>query len=142
MAIFDIFKKKKRPTKDKLTKDKPTKDKPEIKKLTNQNKAKLKPEPTKVKISGLAYRALKTPHVTEKASDLNKKNQYVFKIFPRANKAEVKKAIEDVFKVNVLGVKIINVPKKKRRMGRIKGFRKGYKKAIIRIKKDQKIEVL
>jgi len=41
-----------------------------------------------------------------------------------------------------LGVKIINLPPKKRRLGKIRGWRKGYKKAIVRIKEGQKIEVL
>ncbi len=132
MKIFDIFKKK----------EKPAKAKPGIKELKKDDKVKLKPSAKKAKIFGLAYQVLKNPHVTEKASDLIGKNQYVFKIFSQTNKTEVKKAIEDVFKVNVLDVKIINTPKKKRRLGKIKGFRKGYKKAIIRIRKDQKIEVL
>jgi len=41
-----------------------------------------------------------------------------------------------------LNIKIINVPKKRRRLGRISGWKKGYKKAIVKIKKGQKIEVL
>lgn len=96
----------------------------------------------KEKIVSEAYRILKTPHITEKATDLTKKNQYVFKVGPKANKVEIKKAIEDLYDVDVLGVKIIKVPKKRRRLGRISGWRKGYKKAIVRIKEGQKIEVL
>ena len=83
-----------------------------------------------------------SPHITEKATDLVQKNQYVFKVFPKANKTEIKKAIEDLYKVEVLDVKIINVPKKRRRLGRISGWKKGYKKAIVKIKEGQKIEVL
>ena len=83
-----------------------------------------------------------SPHITEKATDLAQKNQYVFKVFPKANKTEIKKAIEDLYKVEVLDVKIINVPKKRRRLGRISGWKKGYKKAIVKIKEGQKIEVL
>ena len=94
-----------------------------------------------VKFGG-AFRVLKSPHVTEKATDLTASNQYVFKIYPRANKADVKKAIEKVFGVDVTGVKVINIPKKKRRLGKIKGFKEGYKKAIVKIKEGQKIEVL
>lgn len=85
---------------------------------------------------------IKSPHITEKATDLTKKNQYVFKVEPNANKIEIKKAIEKLYGVDVLSVKIINVPKKRRRLGRISGWRKGYKKAIVRIKEGQKIEVL
>ena len=105
----------------------------------------VKPQPVpkiKEKVIGEAYRILKAPPVTEKATDLVKGNQYVFKVFPRANKPEIKKAIEDLYGVNVLDVKIIKVPRKIRRLGRIRGWRKGYKKAIVKIKEGQKIEVL
>jgi len=88
------------------------------------------------------FKILIEPHITEKTTDLEKKNQYVFKVFPKANKTEIKKAIEDLYKVEVLDVKIINVPKKRRRLGRISGWKKGYKKAIVKIKEGQKIEVL
>lgn len=85
---------------------------------------------------------LKSPHITEKATELAKKNQYVFKVYPQANKNEIKKAIEELYNVDVLDVKIINIPKKRRRLGRISGWRKGYKKAIVKIKEGQKIEIL
>lgn len=92
---------------------------------------------------GEAYRVLKTPHITEKATDLVKKNQYVFKVFQDANKVDIKKAVEEVYSgVDVVSVRIIKVPRKKRRLGKISGFRKGYKKAIIKLKEGQKIEVL
>ncbi|PIP24726.1 MAG: 50S ribosomal protein L23 [Candidatus Nealsonbacteria bacterium CG10_big_fil_rev_8_21_14_0_10_36_228] len=93
-------------------------------------------------VIGEAYKILRTPHITEKATDLVKKNQYVFKVFPEANKTEIKKAIEDLYGVDVESVKTINIPRKKRRLGRIKGWRKGYKKAIVKIKEGQKIEVM
>jgi len=92
--------------------------------------------------TGEAYKILKTPQVTEKATDLVKKNQYVFKVYSRANKNEVKKAIESVYGVDVISVRVINVPAKRRRLGRQRGWRKGYKKAIVKIKEGQKIEVL
>ena len=83
-----------------------------------------------------------SPRITEKATAISQKNQYVFKVFPKANKTEIKKAIEDLYKVEVLDVKIINVPAKRRRLGRISGWKKGYKKVIVRIKEGQKIGVL
>lgn len=82
-----------------------------------------------------------TPHITEKATNLTEKNQYVFKIDKKANKKEIKKAVEYLYKVKVLDVKIINVPAKRRQVGRISGWKKGYKKAIVRVKEGQKIEV-
>jgi len=100
------------------------------------------PQAKREKVIGEAYRILKTPQVTEKATDLVKKNQYVFKVYSRANKNEVKKAIESVYGVDVISVRIINVPAKRRRLGRQRGWRKGYKKAIVKIKAGQKNEVL
>ena len=94
------------------------------------------------KVSEMAYRVLKTPQVTEKATDLVKQNKYVFKVFAEANKKDIKKTIEDLYGVDVLDVKTINVPPKQRKLGRIEGWRKGYKKAIIKIKEGQKIELL
>jgi len=96
----------------------------------------------KEKKTGESWRILKSPHVTEKATDLTKKNQYVFKVFSRANKSEIKKAIGGLYGVDVISVKIINIPSKKRRLGRISGWKPGYKKAIIGIKEGQTIEVL
>ena len=100
------------------------------------------PQAKREKVIGEAYRILKTPQVTEKATDLVKKNQYVFKVYPKANKIEIKRAIEELYGVNVVSVKIINIPPKRRRLGKVKGWRAGYKKAIVRIKEGQKIEVL
>lgn len=147
MAILDIFKKKKKPEKEKPEKptEKPVEVKPQLKPPPRKGEArstKLSGKKLKAKTSALAYRVLKGPHVTEKATDLAKKNQYVFKVWPRTNKVEIKKAIEDLYGAEVVAVKIIKIPRKKRRHGKIEGWKKGYKKAIIKIKKGQKIEVL
>jgi len=130
MALF--FKKKKIEEKPKEIKEEKPLEAVEVR----------SPQAKREKVIGGAYRILKTPHVTEKATDLVKKNQYVFKVFPEANKTEIKKAIEDLYGVDVESVKTINVPRKQRRLGRIKGWRKGYKKAIVKIKEGQKIEVM
>ena len=104
--------------------------------------SEIPPKKVKEKRISDAYKILKTPHVTEKATDLTKKNQYVFKVYPKANKVEIKKAIEDIYGVDVISVKIINIPSKRRKLGKIMGWRKGYKKTIVKIKEGQKIEVL
>ena len=96
----------------------------------------------KTKKAELVHSALLSPHVTEKATDLNAENKYIFKIYSKANKIEVKKAIESTYGVDVIGVNIINIPRKKRRVGKSAGWKKGYKKAVIKIKKGQKIEIL
>ncbi len=84
---------------------------------------------------------LKSAHITEKATDLGKNNQYVFEVFLKANKSEIKKAVEEIFNVDVVGVNIVKIPAKRRRLGRTLGWKKGYKKAIIKVRKGQKIEI-
>ena len=69
-------------------------------------------------------------------------NQYIFKVSPNYNKKEIEKAVEGVYGVDVLSVNIIKIPSKKRRMGRIQGHKKGYTKAIVKIKENQKIEIV
>jgi len=141
MAIRDIFKKKPKDYNQPTTlpsKGQAPKPAEEIKKEAT---AAPKRAPRKTAV-GKAYRVLKTPQVTEKATGLVGQNQYVFKVWPRANKVETKKAIEDLYGVDVISVKIIKVPRKRRKLGRISGWRKGYKKAIVKIKEGQKIEVL
>jgi large subunit ribosomal protein L23 len=115
---------------------KPTeeKKKEEVKSLDAKN--------SKVKKNGSAWKVLKIPHITEKATDLSGANQYVFNVYPNSNKKEVKNEVENVYGVNVVSVNIINVPEKKRRLGKTKGVKAGYKKAIVRIKAGQKIEVM
>ncbi len=150
MAILDIFKRKK-PKKKKIEK-KEVKKTSEVKEEMAEGKKEIKREtsPESKKISELpvkkgfniAYRTLKTPHITEKVGDLAKKNQYVFKIWPGANKTEIKKAIQDIYGVDVLDVRIIKISRKPRRLGKQRGWRKGYKKAIIKIKEGQKMEIL
>ncbi len=85
---------------------------------------------------------LKSPYLTEKSTLLEKENKYLFKVRKEANKSEVKKEIERKYSVNVLSVNIINIKRKKRRIGRQQGFKKGFKKAIVQVKEGQKIELL
>ena len=73
---------------------------------------------------------------------LSENNQYVFKVSPNSNKQEIKKSIEGIYGVNVLAVNVIKIPPKKRRLGRIEGYRKKYQKAVVTIKEGQKIEIL
>lgn len=134
MAILDIFKKKQA--------KKPKPKMKEAKPLPSELKAKPVEMKRERKKTDSSFISLKSPHVTEKATDLVGFSQYVFKVSDRANKTEIRKAIEGIYGVDVVSVKIINVPEKKRRLGKVKGFRKGYKKACVGIKQGQKIEVL
>lgn len=151
MAIFDIFKKKKKkkPRKVEKPKEKP-KEKAEKKITTRPPRpaAKRAPEvptqPSKERRRErkVAPLILKSVHITEKATDLTKDNQYVFKVFPQAAKQEIKKAVEEVYGVEVVRVRTIKVRRKRRRLGRSFGWRKGYKKAIVTLRAGQKIEIL
>ncbi|MBI2574169.1 MAG: 50S ribosomal protein L23 [Candidatus Wildermuthbacteria bacterium] len=86
---------------------------------------------------------LKSPHVTERAALLSDAhNQYVFKVFSKSNKTEIKKAVEDAYGVRVSKVNVIRVPAKTIRVGRHVGTKKGYKKAIVFLKKGDKIEII
>lgn len=88
-----------------------------------------------------AYRILVKPLVTEKATQLGALNKYVFEVDPSMNKVEVKKAIRSIYSVEPLDVNISNFSGKNVRFGRIQGKRKGWKKAIITLKKGDSIEV-
>ncbi len=104
---------------------------------------KQKPKIEKKKgIIGFAYKILESPHITEKATDLSEKNKYIFKVKKTANKIEIKKAVKSVYGVNVIDVKIINIKRRKRRMGNKFGWKKGYKKAIVKVAEGEKIELL
>lgn len=87
------------------------------------------------------YKTIEKPIVTERAVDLSHQGRYVFKVFPKANKVEIKRAIEKLYGVKVTGVKIINVISKKRQVGRFQGLRPGFKKAVVSVEKGQTIEI-
>ena len=85
---------------------------------------------------------IKAPVVTEKSTKLNQdENKYVFKVDPRANKYEIKNAVEKIFKVKVVGVSTINAKTKKKRVGRYSGLTNRYKKAVVTLSEGQTIEL-
>ncbi len=84
---------------------------------------------------------LKSPHISEKATLLAESGFYTFKVEKRANKNKVKEEVEKKYKVDVADVKIINIPSKKRRVGKIEGKKSGYKKAVVKVKKGQSIDL-
>ena len=85
---------------------------------------------------------IKNPIITEKVTMNSHLGQYAFLVDDSANKSEVKKAVEEIYKVKVEGVNMINVKSKKRRLGRTVGVRPGYKKAIVTLKAGQKLDIL
>jgi len=85
---------------------------------------------------------IRKPLVTEKATRLQElANQYVFEVDPSAGKIEIKRAVEERFKVHVESVRTIKVPGKIKRLGRFSGRRPDRKKAIVSVAKDEKIEL-
>ncbi|NLD26645.1 MAG: 50S ribosomal protein L23 [Acholeplasmataceae bacterium] len=87
------------------------------------------------------YDIIKRPLITEKATKLVDEGKYTFEVMPGVNKIEVKRAVEEVFKVNVVNVNIINVRKKERRVGKYEGFRPAARKAIVTLQKGQTLDV-
>jgi len=85
---------------------------------------------------------VKNPLITEKATFLSEIGKYMFLVNDEANKSEVKKAIEGIYKVHVTKVNIINTSEKRRRLGRTLGMRSGYKKAIVTLQAGQKLDIM
>jgi large subunit ribosomal protein L23 len=81
---------------------------------------------------------IKRPVITERTSDMMAQNKYVFEVDIRANKTEIKKAIEDIFKTKVDNVNTIRMPGKPKRYGRFSGYRPDWKKAIVKLSADSK----
>ena len=82
-----------------------------------------------------------SPHITEKSTNLSEQNKIIFKVPNSANKKTLKGSIEKIFKVNVTKINIIN---KKTRIKSTRGKKvkkKGFKKAIITLKKGQNIDL-
>lgn len=85
---------------------------------------------------------LLAPVVSEKATFAGEKNeQVVFRVVKDATKAEIKAAVELLFKVQVEGVQVLNVKGKTKRFGRFTGQRKGWKKAYISLVPGQDIDL-
>jgi large subunit ribosomal protein L23 len=87
------------------------------------------------------YNVIKEPHIAEKVN-LQKElfNQLTFKVDRRANKVEIKNAVERIFKTKVLDVQTLNIKGKKRRIGRNIGKKPNWKKAIVRLAPGEKVE--
>lgn len=117
-----------------------------VKRKEIKEEKKIKEEkPKELGKSFIAYRIIKRPLITEKTTILGKQRKYLFEVFLDANKKEIKKAIEDLYKTKVEKVNLIKISAKRRRRGRQEGFKRGlkrgFKKAIITLKEGEKIEI-
>ena len=84
---------------------------------------------------------LKAPVITEKSQIAKSEGKYTFKVDSKANKIEIKEAIEKIFNVKVKAIRTLNVKPKKRRVGRYTGLTTRYKKAIVTLAEGQTIDL-
>ena len=90
-----------------------------------------------------SFMVLRRPVITEKMTRLQEQeNQYAFEVDPRANKIEIKRAVEERFEVRVANVRTMNISGKVKRLGRFTGRRTSWKKAIITLIEGDKIDLL
>ena len=87
------------------------------------------------------YDKILSPILTEKSTNLSEQNKVVFKVPNKANKINLKKNVEKIFKVNVTKINIINKQPRKKIVRGKKVKVKGFKKAIITLKKGQSIDL-
>jgi len=88
-----------------------------------------------------ANQIIRRPLVTEKTTLLREKNDnniLAFEVDSKANKIQVKSAVEELFKVRVLDVRLFNVRGKLKRMGRYEGKRRDWRKAYVRLQAGEK----
>lgn len=83
---------------------------------------------------------IKQPLITLKTSQLFEKNQYTFLVDPKLTKPTIKKAIEFLFNVKIIKINTCNLPKKTRRVGQFRGIRPRYKKVIVKLLDNNRID--
>ena len=89
------------------------------------------------------FSVIRRPLLTERTTWLrDQRNQYAFEVIPEATKGDIKRAVQEVFKVKVDRVRTMIVFGKVRRMGRSQGRRPDWKKALVTLKPGQKIELV
>ncbi|MEO0236489.1 MAG: 50S ribosomal protein L23 [candidate division WOR-3 bacterium] len=79
------------------------------------------------------------PIITEKTAFLRENGQFVFEVAPDSNKIEIKHAVEELFKVHVEKVRVINMKPKPRRVRLAPGYTKSWKKAVVTLRKGESI---
>ncbi|MBM7569402.1 MULTISPECIES: 50S ribosomal protein L23 [Paenibacillus] len=79
---------------------------------------------------------IKRPIITEQTSEFMANKRYVFEVDLRANKTEIKLAIQNIFKVKVTSVNTLRMPAKPKRYGKHSGYTSEWKKAIVQLSAD------
>jgi large subunit ribosomal protein L23 len=111
------------------------------KKTTEKPAPKAKKEKHIGKPKGFEYAMLKHGHITEKSAILAEGSVFVFRVASTATKLQIKAAIENLYGVNVEGIRTIPIRSKKRRRGRVIGATASSKKAYVKLKKGQTIDI-
>ncbi len=88
-----------------------------------------------------SYQIILRPIITEKGGLMEEYGKYLFRVAKDANKVEIKKAVEKLYKVRVDKVHAVSMPSKFRQVGKHEGRKPGFKKAIVTLKKGDKIEI-
>ena len=87
------------------------------------------------------FELIKGPIITEASiKAIETENRYTFKVDKKANKVQIKKAIEEAFGIKVISVSTTAVPRRYKKVGRHEGYASGYKKAIVKIEDGKKID--
>ena len=144
MSIFDKLKLKNQPSKKKRNSVKKVGAEKQEKTATAEKAEKPKPTASRIEKRQFsdAWRILESAHVTEKAGMLADKGCYIFKVSSRANKPEIKKAVQDLYGAKVNTVRIVNIPRKARKLGRSQGYLPGFKKAMVKLAEGETIEIM
>ena|SRR5579884_4220705 len=91
------------------------------------------------------YEVLMRPVVSEKSTDLASENKYTFEVSPRANKIEIRRAVEDRYRVHVTSVRVMTMPAKQKGAGYIgvnkrrRGLTGSWKKAVVTLAQGERI---
>lgn len=94
-----------------------------------------------VRYERMVASALLLPRMTEKAAHAAGSGTYTFSVARDAGKKQIKEAVEARYQVGVAAVRVLNSPAKERRRGNQIGWKPGFKKAMITLKKGQRIEI-
>jgi large subunit ribosomal protein L23 len=85
---------------------------------------------------------IQKPIITEKANALREGNKYVFRVDRKANKIQIRRAVEVIFNVHVVSVRTVSVPGKPKRQGMFPGRIPGWKKAYVTLRAGESIEAV
>lgn len=118
--------------------------KPASVEIERPKKAKVKSEKVVKAVKkekNIAHQILVEPFITEKSTSLGQFNKYVFRVNQKADKNQIKEAVQDYYGVGVTSVNIIKIHPKKRIHGRTVGWKQGFKKAVVTLREGDAIGV-